>query len=232
MHHGRQAKVLHQLLLPLQACVTESRWCRVRAQAHQRMLQALVECQDVLWRLEVYKGKAAMDVAALVKGHVKERVAVIQAEVGQDLHEVLAGARLGNVANHNCGACVSATANLLRNNVKLGEVLGVNLLPHRLAWPCRDWTAFRHIGRRGAQWNTSCKRCAGRSVRLRACWGKAVSQGVGLRHVEASRVVVTLRGSRADNPWGDSLAMHCSSGSTKLRLDSTERLCEALQQFG
>mmetsp|Transcript_24259 Transcript_24259/g.69762 ORF Transcript_24259/g.69762 Transcript_24259/m.69762 type:complete len:337 (+) Transcript_24259:670-1680(+) len=73
-----------------------------------------------------------MDVAALVKRHVKECVLVRQPQAAEQLDEGLPAAHLRDVAHHNRRAVVLAGAHLLGQDVEFRQVLRVDLLAQRL----------------------------------------------------------------------------------------------------
>mmetsp|Transcript_53541 Transcript_53541/g.138475 ORF Transcript_53541/g.138475 Transcript_53541/m.138475 type:complete len:211 (+) Transcript_53541:189-821(+) len=125
VHDRGEAEVLAQLILALQAGIAHGR-------RHARAQETRVQLQNVRGRPEVHEREAAVDVAALVEGHVEERVPVVEAEADQVLDDVLPGANLRDVAHHDRGARVMPGEDPLGNDVEFGEVLGVHLLAHGL----------------------------------------------------------------------------------------------------
>eukprot|EP00443_Scrippsiella_acuminata_P011209 CAMPEP_0115262560 /NCGR_PEP_ID=MMETSP0270-20121206/49448_1 /TAXON_ID=71861 /ORGANISM="Scrippsiella trochoidea, Strain CCMP3099" /LENGTH=83 /DNA_ID=CAMNT_0002678495 /DNA_START=174 /DNA_END=426 /DNA_ORIENTATION=+ len=81
VHHSGQAEVFHQLLLALQPGVAAAGG--VELDPWHSNLEALVQRQDILRHPEVHEGEATMNVTALVKGHVEERVTLAQAEMSK-----------------------------------------------------------------------------------------------------------------------------------------------------
>mmetsp|Transcript_76068 Transcript_76068/g.215575 ORF Transcript_76068/g.215575 Transcript_76068/m.215575 type:complete len:443 (+) Transcript_76068:101-1429(+) len=139
LEHDREAEVLHQVLVALEAGVAHGGQLRGRVAAHlppESARHRAEECVHVLRRGKIHKCEPCRHIAMLLARHVEERVPVAEATLVQEQQELLPRADPLQMPDHDGRALVLAAQDGARVDVELPEVLVGDLGPSDAVLGC------------------------------------------------------------------------------------------------